>query len=388
MKVRVALLEEELHESQMLGEEADQLRLELEEAKAEATSAKHAADRLNHIFSEHMGQSLSNIQFSMDEMDEKKVEFDHLTKSEAWITLVSQIFGTFKEHMRQLGDFYDLVIRIVESKDILLMLPPQVKSKRRGSIWGSHVDKRQDELDRRKEELDLRQKLLAEHVQFFNERFLEMEDGITNRADSLDEILESVRKEREEIESKLSTGAFMQNLFLSGGKSEDLIHLLSALLVERDSTNTAEEIELREDDPSTSSDDFNDRIHCSTTSPERVWSSPKIYTNDGSCTEAAELSRADDSTPDWRDKLTAFWNNNRRAMQAEAKLTELKLNASGTFEEKMVESGPLKKDERDDQMSTPSKQISQSNETNLSESSIEDEKCETATDTITDEDGE
>ena len=35
-------------------------------------------------------------------------------------------------------------------------------------------------------------------------------------------------------------------------------------------------------------------------------------------------------------------------------------------------------------MSTPSQQISHGNETDMSESSIEDEKCETAKDTITD----
>lgn len=76
--------------------------------------------------------------------------------------------------------------------------------------------------------MDLRQKILSEHVKFFNEKFLEVEDVVTTRAESLEDVQENVRKVKEDLENELGTAEFMRNMFL--GKGDEILLQLSSLL--------------------------------------------------------------------------------------------------------------------------------------------------------------
>lgn len=237
MKVKVQMLEDELHETQMIEEEADELRHELEQTKAEAAAARHAADQLSHIVEEQLSQSQRNLtgggssgegEGTGTEMDEQKLEYSNLVTNEEWVNVVAQLFRSFKEELRQLGDLYAMFSTIVDSPTITTMLPPRPKPARRG-LWGTGaVDVEKEKLERKREELDLRQKLLSEHIQFFNDKFLETEDGITSRSESLDELQEHVRQQKEELENRLGTGVFMQNMFF--GKGEEILLRISSLL--------------------------------------------------------------------------------------------------------------------------------------------------------------
>ena len=232
MKVMLRMLEDELSESHAFEEEAEELRRELEQTKAEATAARHAADHLTHVVEEQLSMSQRSMEYTGDDLEEKRIEYDKIVTAEEWVNMVAQIFSAFKEQMRQLGDFYALVIRIVDSPDIIAMIPPKPKPvARRGSLWGggtSAVDAEKEKLERKKEELELREKLLSEHVQFYNEKFLETEDIITSRAESLEEIQDLVRQQKEELEEQLGTAEFMRNMFF--GTGEETIHRLSKVL--------------------------------------------------------------------------------------------------------------------------------------------------------------
>lgn len=150
MKKKVKMLEHELHESMMLGEEAEQLRRELEETKAEATAARHAADQLSHFMEEQLSQSQRLTCFTDEELDEKRTEYQSLVMNEEWVNLVAGVLRGFQEQLRQLGDFFALVVRIVDSPDIISTLVPPKPKTRRLSVWGNSVEAEKEQLDRKK----------------------------------------------------------------------------------------------------------------------------------------------------------------------------------------------------------------------------------------------
>ena len=201
MKVKVRMLQDELEESQQYEAEAQQLREELDQTRAEATAARHAADQLTHIVEEQK-QHLSDSNLSVplpgghDDFNADK-EGDRVDPSgppvnAAWVNLIVHVYATFKGQIRQLGDFYDMVKAIVDTRDLTTMLPPKPKVRRR-LFGGPGIDAEKDRLERKEEELELRQRLLSEHVHFFEEKFLEVEGQVSSTADSLDQIRGSVQ---------------------------------------------------------------------------------------------------------------------------------------------------------------------------------------------------
>jgi hypothetical protein len=90
--------------------------------------------------------------------------------------------------MRLLGDYFEMVVRVVESPDILTMIP-KAANQRRGWFGRQEVEG----------ESTLRKKLLVEHIKFFNERFLEIEDEITKRSDSVNAVLEGLGNDKKKL---------------------------------------------------------------------------------------------------------------------------------------------------------------------------------------------
>ena len=101
--------------------------------------------------------------------------------------------------MRLLGDYFDMVVRVVESPDILTMLGPKSLANKK-TWWGGNAGYKLSEIA---EEKELRHRLLGEHIKFFNERLLEIEDEIDSRSANVEELWIGLIDERRELEQEL-----------------------------------------------------------------------------------------------------------------------------------------------------------------------------------------
>lgn len=225
LRARVEMLEEELNNSMIIENETEELRRELEEAKADKTSAQLAAKQL----ADFMEQQKKEFGFRGDELEKKRLWYFHKRLDEKWVEFVVIMLGSFKEQMRLLGDYFALVVTVVESPDILTMLGPQ-GGKRQGGWFGGF--NRQQQEKAATEEANLRNTLLTEHIKFFNSRLLEIEDEINNRSESVDTILDDVGRERFEIESELEETEFVRDFFSKKGEKllKDLTQLMTGPL--------------------------------------------------------------------------------------------------------------------------------------------------------------
>ena len=222
MKVQVAQLEDELNQSRYMGqaleEEAEMLSEELLQAKAEASSAKLAAER----FRLFMESSQSSSTFNGDQVGDfdsgnKEVE---IKKEQEWVYFSVKLLQTFREQMRLLGDYFEMVVRVVEDPDITHMLPKSAQQ-RRGVLGFGFWNQAQDH----EGQDELRKKLLLEHVKFFQQRFLDIEDEITRRSDAVEAISDGFENDQRRLDEE--GGDFEESLKES---HENLLPHLTELL--------------------------------------------------------------------------------------------------------------------------------------------------------------
>jgi hypothetical protein len=225
MKVRLAVLEDELQESRATLMVADELQDELMQARAEAEAAKKAASKLSEMLDHQMSLGDLNFDPTEDFLNDHHHQqqqppkdpllealaaagsagaasrgYDHLKLEESWITFVGSLLVSFREQLRLLGDFFDLVVRVVESPDILSMIPTQQgKQKKKGWGWGAQAEDKEAS----QAEANLRQKLLQEHMHFYNDRFCEVEEELTNRTEGLEKLHEKLGQEWAKLGNKI-----------------------------------------------------------------------------------------------------------------------------------------------------------------------------------------
>jgi Kinesin motor domain len=223
LKVRVQQLEESLNESHLLETETMALKQELEETKADKESAQRAAEQLAAF----MEQQKKQFGFRGDELEKKRLNYFRKRLDERWTQFVVTILSSFKEQMRLLGDYYDMVVRVTDSPDILSMLGTKTAKNLNGGggRWWRGGAAKEEEVQKEKE---LRNRLLQEHIKFFNDRLLEIEDEINGRSESVDEILDSLQLERKHLESELDATEFVGDLFSK--KGEKLLNELTKLM--------------------------------------------------------------------------------------------------------------------------------------------------------------
>jgi hypothetical protein len=215
---KVATLEEELKAKEELEEENMVLRQELEENKADAQSARFAANKMSKIMDQLK-------ELKGEEIDKKRMEHDHIKVEEAWVSFVFQVLETNKEQMQKLRDDFYLVARVVESPDVLI--PAKSNSK-----WWQRLGNKEDD-DGGPPEMtvdpEMRQQLLSEHIQFFNEKLLEVENDISTESESLGSIRDSLRHQRDRLEVEIGSHQFEKD---SLDKTDnDLLEQLTALLI-------------------------------------------------------------------------------------------------------------------------------------------------------------
>eukprot|EP00529_Nitzschia_sp_RCC80_P024321 CAMPEP_0113449978 /NCGR_PEP_ID=MMETSP0014_2-20120614/5584_1 /TAXON_ID=2857 /ORGANISM="Nitzschia sp." /LENGTH=447 /DNA_ID=CAMNT_0000341285 /DNA_START=48 /DNA_END=1387 /DNA_ORIENTATION=- /assembly_acc=CAM_ASM_000159 len=186
MHHKVAVLEEELKNKSELEEENMALREEMEELKADAQSSRLAANKMSKIM-----EQLKDLK--SDEIDKKKMEHDHIKVEEAWVSFVFQVLESNREQMSRLRDDFTLVARVIESPDVF------VQGTEKFSRIKKFLRRRSKDQDNDTEdnnvpmEVDdtIRQKLIDEHLKFFDERMLEIDLNICTETESLGSIRDS-----------------------------------------------------------------------------------------------------------------------------------------------------------------------------------------------------
>ena len=216
MKVEMAQLREELAEAQEAVNENVEIRAELEEAKADAESARLAAAKLSDIM-----DKLKELKD--DELDKKRVEYNHMKKEEAWVSFVFQMLSNHKDQMTRLHEDFDLVLRIVESP--AMMTVPGQKPRARG-IWNSIKGNLNDE---QVQDPELRQQLLREHVNFFQNKMKEIENEIKAESHSLKQIRDGIKKDREKLQGDIGMGEFVRESLRKD--DDDLLQQLTEMLI-------------------------------------------------------------------------------------------------------------------------------------------------------------
>eukprot|EP00339_Tiarina_fusa_P029749 CAMPEP_0117069750 /NCGR_PEP_ID=MMETSP0472-20121206/48950_1 /TAXON_ID=693140 ORGANISM="Tiarina fusus, Strain LIS" /NCGR_SAMPLE_ID=MMETSP0472 /ASSEMBLY_ACC=CAM_ASM_000603 /LENGTH=645 /DNA_ID=CAMNT_0004792471 /DNA_START=354 /DNA_END=2291 /DNA_ORIENTATION=+ len=212
---KVAELEEGMSSKKELEEENENLRQELEEAISESAAAKMAATKMSRIM-----EQLE--QLKGDEIDKKKMEHDHIKVEEAWVGFVNQVLQSNKEQIEKLRDDFYLVARVVESPDFPIVSRPNNR-------WWKRGQQQQQETLQMGIDPEMRQELMAQHIRFFNDKLLEVEDSIDAESESLRSIRISLMNQRNQLELDIGCSEFEKQSM--DVKDNDLLEQLTALLV-------------------------------------------------------------------------------------------------------------------------------------------------------------
>jgi hypothetical protein len=226
---KVAELEEEVVVKKELELENEALRREMDELKADADSARLAANKMAKIM-----EQLQELKG--EEIDKKKMEHDHIKVEEAWVSFVFQVLETNQEQMKRLREDFILVARVVESPDFVVPnssgegtgLLSRMTKKMRGQTNKELIEEYQGGAPMKKDPA-IRKKLIAEHLHFFHDRMVEMEAHVHNEAQSLGSIRDSLRLQRDKLEVEIGTSEFVKDSL--NPQDNDLLEQLTSLLV-------------------------------------------------------------------------------------------------------------------------------------------------------------
>jgi hypothetical protein len=216
LHMKVATLEEEVKAKIELEEENEALRQEVEEVKADAHSARLAASKLSKIMDQ-----LSDLKG--EEIDKKRMEYDHIKVEEAWVSFVFQMLETNKEQMRKLRDDFYLVVRVVESPEVMTL------TTKAGKKWWQRGNQEGSGGSEMALNPEIRQQIMSETIQFFNEKIMDIENDIVAESESLDSIRESLREQRDGLEIDIGSSQFMKDSL--NKEDTNLLEQLTALLI-------------------------------------------------------------------------------------------------------------------------------------------------------------
>lgn len=200
---QVASLKEEVAAKKELEEENERLRLEVEEARADARASSLAANKLSRIMDQ-----LKDLK--TDEIDKKRMEHDHIKVEEAWVSFVHQILETNRDQMRKLREDFYLVARVAESPDF-----PVTKDAKEDKWWKKIRQKYNEEssttITAMHVDPEMRQELLNQHIRFFSDKLIEVENDILSETKSLGSIRDSLRGQRDKLELDIEMSGFMRD---------------------------------------------------------------------------------------------------------------------------------------------------------------------------------
>ena len=117
LKKRVAELEADVEAKKEVESENMELQQEMNDLKSDASSARLAADKMSKIL-----EQLKDLKG--DEIEKKRMEFDHIKVEEAWVSFVYQVLETNRQHMSKLQNDFMVVASAVDSPDFLIERNP------------------------------------------------------------------------------------------------------------------------------------------------------------------------------------------------------------------------------------------------------------------------
>lgn len=229
LKMETEVLREQIKEMVQLKVDNCELQQELMEVKADAAASRKAAAKLSVIMDKLR-------ELKSDEIDKKRVEYNHIKVEEMWVKFLADMLQTRKDEMGKLEDDFDLVVRVVESRDLPQTLvrsksvdeQPQEKSRWRKfdtSRRSASQSPRAEETD----EEELRQQLLTQHLNFFNSQMAEITQCINVEITSLAKIQKSLHQDREKLENDIDINEFVKDSLNSG--DAQLLEQLTSILV-------------------------------------------------------------------------------------------------------------------------------------------------------------
>jgi hypothetical protein len=223
LHLQVATMKQELQAAQELKEEHAALQDELNECKADAQSSRLAANQLSNIM-----EQLQN--FQAEQVDKKQVEYNHMKVEGAWVSFVCQVLENNKVQMEKLREDFYLVIRVVESPDVLVPASKNnTASPNAGRKWWGGVKPPLVVEEELKVDPELRQQLLSEHILFFNQKILEIENDMANESNSLGKIRDSLGDQRHKLELEIGSSEFTRDSLQRD--DHDLLDQLTAMLM-------------------------------------------------------------------------------------------------------------------------------------------------------------
>jgi translation initiation factor 2B subunit (eIF-2B alpha/beta/delta family) len=180
MKVELQLLRAKLQSLNDVEEDNMSLITQLQEARADADSARIAAVKLSAILDQ-----LKELR--RDEIDKKKEELKYMKKDEAWVVFMDTLLEGRGERVKSLLQDFSLVLKVMENPSAFSR-EAQVDSRFWWGIKREHEKK--DVLDP-----ELRQRVVNEHMEFFKDRMDELQQDIQVESDSLKQMRESIQKD-------------------------------------------------------------------------------------------------------------------------------------------------------------------------------------------------
>jgi Kinesin motor domain len=216
---QIACLQEEVEAKVSLEEENERLRHDVEEARADAKAASLAANKLSKIMDQLK-------ELKTDEIDKKQMEHDHIKVEEAWVSFVYQILETNRDQMQKLRQDFYLVARVAGSPDFPVTKDPKDKwwnlaglrhKNNEDLSAGMHVDP------------EMRQELFYQHLKFFSDKLIEVENDIISESQSLGSIRDSLRGQRDKLELEIETSGFMRDSL--NKDDNELLEQLTSILI-------------------------------------------------------------------------------------------------------------------------------------------------------------
>ena len=176
MKFELELLREKVQSLRHIEEENLILVDQLEEARADADSARIAAVKLSAIL-----EQLKELR--RDEIDKKKEELKYMKKDEAWVVFMDTLLEGRGERIKTLSQDFDLVMRVIDNPTVFV-------KKQDSRHWWGNRDESKDALDP-----ELRQRVITEHMVFFKYRLDELQQDVKLESASLKKMRESIQKD-------------------------------------------------------------------------------------------------------------------------------------------------------------------------------------------------
>ena len=216
---QIACLQEEVQTKITLEEENERLRHDVEEARADAKAASLAANKLSKIMDQ-----LKDLK--TDEIDKKQMEHDHIKVEEAWVSFVYQILETNRDQMQKLRQDFYLVARVAGSPDFPVPKDPKDKW---WNLAGLRQKNNEDLSPAMHVDPEMRQELFYQHLKFFSDKLIEVENDMISESQSLGSIRDSLRGQRDKLELEIETSGFMRDSL--NKDDNELLEQLTSILI-------------------------------------------------------------------------------------------------------------------------------------------------------------